>query len=109
KRQQLANEFTEYHDYWHQGELLRLTNDTRNPELMFVQAANPDVVVTGGYLVYGQNTVQFVPMADVLDAYTKAQQAGLSPLLSNRQMSAAFLNAGEAHYNIQNILTYRPS
>ncbi|THG94454.1 hypothetical protein EW026_g7022 [Hermanssonia centrifuga] len=80
-----------------------------NTTITNTKAANPDVVVTGGYLVYGQNTVQFVPMADVLDAYTKAQQAGLSPLLSNRQMSAAFLNAGEAHYNIQNILTYRPS
>ncbi|THG94452.1 hypothetical protein EW026_g7021, partial [Hermanssonia centrifuga] len=89
------------------GDTLQM--DLLNTTITNAKAAIPDAVVTGGYFLYGQNTVQFVPIADVLEKYALAQQTNLSPEMSNRQMSAFFMDAGEIHYNIQNILTYRPS
>ncbi|PSR76159.1 hypothetical protein PHLCEN_2v8657 [Hermanssonia centrifuga] len=89
------------------GDTLQM--DLLNTTITNAKAAIPDAVVTGGYFLYGQNTVQFVPIADVLQKYALAQQNNLSPEMSNRQMSAFFMDAGEIHYNIQNILTYRPT
>lgn len=59
------------------------------------------------YLCYATNTVQFIPISDVKARYTYATTHGItSKDAINRDLSKNFLDAGEAQYNIQNILTY---
>jgi len=78
-----------------------------NAHITQVAQQNPNVVVTGGYLCYGMNTVQFVPIGDVIAEYNTLVNQGITqkPAI-NRNMSATFLARGEGYYNIQNLLTY---
>ncbi|KAI0761890.1 hypothetical protein BC629DRAFT_1597194 [Irpex lacteus] len=84
-----------------------LQMDLLNNHIAQVAATHPDVVVTGGYLCYGTDTIQFVPIADVKARYNwNISQGTTTKDAINRDLSKFFLDAGEASYNIQNILTY---
>ncbi|KAI0091727.1 hypothetical protein BDY19DRAFT_904340 [Irpex rosettiformis] len=78
-----------------------------NTHITQVATANPDVIVTGGYLCYATDTVQFIPIGDVRARYNYDITHGITTKDAiNRDLSKTFLTTGEAHYNIQNILTY---
>lgn len=54
-------------------------------------------------------TIQLIPTADVVAKYNNQLRSGVivnQKTLLNRGMSATFISKGEAHYSIQNILTY---
>ncbi len=59
------------------------------------------------YLCYGTDTIQFVPIAVVKARYDYDINHRITTKDAiNRDLSKTFLDAVEASYNIQNILTY---